>query len=376
MIEKTTGIIYTIAGTGVFGFNGNNVAADTAFLNGPVGLKFGIAGEDTDALFFCDATNFRVRVIHSGIITTLAGNDTQAYGGDGGLAVYAKFSNPTCICADKHRNLYITDGVDNVIRKIDAVTGKISTYAGGGTSLYGDGGPATSAQLHAPTGITTDTSGNIYFCDWANNVVRKIDALTGIISVIAGTYTAGFSGDSGLATAATLNRPADLIFDQEGNLFITDEFNNRIRKINAVTGIITTIAGNGATGFGGDNGPALNAKLYNPGGLCMGDSGIIYIADLENHRIRKLTPVPGTGVSEVCSIAQVPVIYPNPAQNDLYITNTEGQYSIADITGKILITGRLTKDQPVSIAALQSGLYFIQVLNKQGLKTNLRFVKE
>lgn len=390
-IDKITNIIYTIAGTGINGsYNGDGIDARTAKLYDPSGIIFGISGEDTNSMFVCDFNNYRIRKINSltNIIGTIAGKDTAGYSGDGGPAIMAKLYSPAGICADKNKNIYFTDYNASVIRKIDAVTGYISTIAGTGTRGYsGDGGAATSATLNGPIGIQLDKHGNIYFCDGWNNVVRRIDSATGTITTVAGdgylagTHSGAFGGDSGLATAARLNTPSYLQINDKGDLFICDQKNNRIRKVDGTTGIIITIAGTGGAGFSGDGGLATNAKLRDPSSICLVDSGIIYITDANNFRIRKLTPhdtsvnVPAVTSSEQLSI------YPNPVKNTLQfvVSNREfgSDYIIVGVNGRELMRAKIIAvKQTIDVSKLQPGNYFIQVMNKEGDKQSVRFVKE
>lgn len=234
----------------------------------------------------------------SQIIYTIAGTGSPAFSGDGGPALSASTSSPSGVVVDGSGNIYISDTYNYRIRKIDA-TGVISTIAGTGVFGYsGDGGPATSAQISGPTFITMDGSGNIYFPD--NNRIRKIDG-SGIISTIAGIGTAGFGGDGGPATSAQVDGPKGIAVDASGNVFFADCNNERIRKIDG-SGTISTIAGTGSSGFAGDGGPAVNAKFKDPYGICIDASGNMYIADANNDRIRKIDPsgtittIAGTGV--------------------------------------------------------------------------------
>jgi trimeric autotransporter adhesin len=225
-----------------------------------------------------------------GNIGTVAGNGTAGFSGDGGLATNAELKYPSGAFMDASGNLYITDMSNNRIREINAVTGNITTIAGNGTAGYnGDAGSATAAELNAPAAVAVDSSGNIYIADNNNNVVRKVTVSTGIITTFAGTGTAGYSGDGGAATSAKLTRPQDVAFDASGNLYIADSYNSVIRVVNASTGIITTVAGTGTAGYSGDGGAATSAKLQNPYSIAFDTSGNLYIADATNNRIRKIT---------------------------------------------------------------------------------------
>ena len=209
-------------------------------------------------LYIADTGNNRIRKVSAtGIITTVAGNGSAGYSGDGGPATSAQLDGPEGVAVDGSGNLYIADTCNNRIRKVSA-TGIITTVAGNGSAGYsGDGGPATSAQLSLPAGVAVDGSGNLYIADSGNNRIRKVSA-TGIITTVAGNGSPGYSGDGGPATSAQLNQPAGVAVDASGNLYIADSSNNRIRKVSA-TGIITTVAGNGFDGYSGDGGPATSA---------------------------------------------------------------------------------------------------------------------
>jgi sugar lactone lactonase YvrE len=234
------------------------------------------------------------------IITTIAGGGSSGLG-DGAEATSCELSHPGNILIDGAGDVYIADVNNNRIRKINAVNGIIVTIAGIGAAGYsGDTGAATAAKIKGPVGMIFDNSGNLFFADDYNNCVRKIDA-SGIISTVAGTGTAGYSGDNGIAIAAELNRPHYLAFDNIGNLYITDWGNNRIRKVSN-SGIITTIAGIGMPGHSGDNGPATAAKVNEPYGIAIDGLNNIYFADFGSNYVRKIDPsgvittIAGTGI--------------------------------------------------------------------------------
>ena len=218
------------------------------------------------------------------IIMTVAGKDTCGFSGDGGPATTAKIQ-PSCVTIDAFGNIFFSEGNNWRVRKINKF-GIISTVAGGG-GTFGDGGPATAAQLNHPAGVAVDVFGNLFIADANNNRIRKVDT-SGIISTVAGNGIAGFSGDGGQATSAQLNNASGVAVDASGNIFIAD--NNRIRKVNT-SGIISTVVGNGVGGFSGDGGTALSAQLNNPSGVVLDASGNIFIADRANHRIRKVNTV-------------------------------------------------------------------------------------
>ena len=238
-------------------------------------------------------TTYSIRKVDiDGNITRFAGNNTSGFSGDGGLAVNAQLNYPQGLALDQNGNLYISDMGNRVIRKV-AASGLISTFAGtpGVFGYAGDGGAATSAQLGAPAGICVDGSGNIYFADAGKHVIRKISN-DGMITTVAGTgNTSGYAGDGGMATSAKLYTPTDICVDAQGNLFIADKDNHCIRKVD-VSGIITTIAGLGGSlnyGFTGDGGIATTAKLNKPQSVSVDATGNIYISDYGNNRIRKVT---------------------------------------------------------------------------------------
>ena len=297
VLVAQTSTINTFAGNGQPGFSGDSGAATAASLSLPVFVATDVAGN----VYIADQNNNRIRKVDTkGIITTIAGTGTQGFSGDGGLAVNAELFLPTGVFADGLGNIFIADVGNQRIRKIDS-SGNITTVAGSGVKGYGgDGALATSAAFFNPVRAVVDNTGQIFIADQSNHRVRKVDT-KGIVTTIAGTGSQGFSGDGGLATAAALNNPTGVALDVHGNLFIADQFNQRIRKVDA-SGIITTVAGNGAAGFGGDGGPALSASLNYPGGLIVDTSGNIFFADDLNFRVREasaagnVTTVAGNGV--------------------------------------------------------------------------------
>jgi len=290
--------MYTFAGTGTLGYTGDGGLAQLAELDSPYGVSVDASGN----VYISDTQNFVVRKVDtSGKITTIAGSGGQGYNGDGIPATSAWLSNPTRAVVDTKGDLYIADVFNNRIRKVDT-TGTISTIAGTGQQGYnGDGIPAATAQLSSPSAVALDGAGNVYIADTWNNRIRKIDS-SGTITTIAGTGFAGVLGDGGPAVSAQVNEPEGLAVDGQGNVYIADYGNSKIREIDAA-GNINTIAGTGSIGYGGDGGPATAAVLNLPTGVAVDRAGNVYIADYQNCRIRKvdtsgtITTIAGTGVS-------------------------------------------------------------------------------
>ena len=283
----TSGIIIRFAGRLLSGgFSGDGGLDTSAKLNDPAGTAFDKHGN----FYIADNLNNRVRMVNTaGNIYTFAGCNSYTstgYKGDGGSALLAQLSGPTGFAYDTAQNLYIADRGNHVVRMINSA-GIISTVAGDDTSGYtGDGGPATSAKMVSPYSVATDRKGNLFICDPGKNVVRKVNS-AGIISTYAGSGVAGFSGDGGLADTARLSSPTAIATDKYGNLYIADEANNRIREVDT-SQVITTIAGTDIASFFGDGGPAILAEFNQPDGICTDTEGNIYISDKNNYRIRKI----------------------------------------------------------------------------------------
>ncbi len=297
-ITASTGVITTIAGTGVAGFSGDNGQATAATIKYPAGINLDSAGN----YYFGDrAGNNVIRkvTISSGVISTVAGTGSAsgAFNGDNIQATAATLSSPLDVVLDSYNNLYISETGSNRIRKVTVSTGVITTVVGTGTgSSTGDGSAATSATINGPKYSRFDSAGNLYLCEGSGNKVRKVITVTtdiptpapstqptyypslsphsiSVISTIVGTGSAGYSGDNGQATLAAINTPTGIALDASGNVYFNDFYNHRVRKITVATGIITTYAGTGTSSYSGDNGVASSATLSAPNGLCIDTSG-------------------------------------------------------------------------------------------------------
>jgi sugar lactone lactonase YvrE len=457
-IRKVTpsGRISTFAGTGIAGFSGDGGLAKNAMLNSPNGMLFDPAGN----MLVADGSNNRIRRIDpSGIITTIAGNGETGYSGDGGPALLAELNFVWGMFLDPGGNLYFTDVLNNVIRKIDTA-GIITSVAGTGTGGYnGDGIPAIRAELNFPRGVLLDSGGNLYIADTANKRVRKVDT-NGTITTFAGTGNGGFSGDGGPATSANIGRPRELlinrnqllisnagaarirtvsfnppniistfagsnpgydgdghsrfftdfngptgmVFTATGGLLVADQFNgrirevtaaststiaggvvgdnrrgvlstlttpenlafdsagnyyiaewggNRIRKLNAGSGQITTVAGTGVTGYSGDGGPATQAQLNGPLGVAADMAGNLYIADTSNLVIRK-----------VDSFGTITTFATDPSFSDLVSLAIDSAGNLYSADDGACVIRKITPAGAISIVA---GVEFVCGFNGDGL---------
>ncbi|HXP50549.1 MAG TPA: T9SS type A sorting domain-containing protein [Bacteroidia bacterium] len=352
------GVISTIAGNGKFTYSGDGGPAVSSGLNGPTGVFSDPQGN----VYLTDIGNGRIREITTqGKIFTVAGNGSYGFSGDGGPATASSFKDPTGVVLDDSGNVYVADVFNNRIRKINK-TGIITTIAGNGVAGYaGDGGPATLAELYYPTGIAIDNEDNIYIADEDNNRIRKISS-GGIITTVAGDGTASFSGDEGPATLAGLNFPAGVAIDKLNNLYIADAVNNRIRMVNT-KGVISTIAGNGVPNYEGDGGLALTASLYNPTSVTIDTSGNLFIGDAFNFRVRKLTRINREISSGIDTIS----IYPNPNFGIFNVqlqnaTSSETIY-IYNIIGEKIYSANLNQNSTteINLAGLRSGVYLYKI---------------
>jgi sugar lactone lactonase YvrE len=285
------GAVTTLVGTGQAAYSGDDGPAGAATLHWPHGVTLDPAGA---GLYIADSANHRVRRVDlaSGIIATVAGSATPGAGGDGGPATAAQLQDPKALYAAPSGELYIADSGNDRIRRVDG-TGTITTVAGTGIAGYsGDGGPATAAQFDGPRGLAGDGAGNLYVADDNNHRIRRIDG-AGVVTTLAGTGTGGFSGDGGPAVSAQLDHPRGVAVDGRGNVFIADSMSARVRMVDP-GGVIATVAGCGRQGYGGDGGPATVARLFEPRGVAVDAAGRLFVADTYNDRVRRVDePRPG-----------------------------------------------------------------------------------
>jgi hypothetical protein len=336
-------------------------------------LPSGITLDGAGNLYIADTLHFRIRMVCAsstsailsgtsaacagpGIITTIAGNTASGNTGNNGPASLATLNLPSAVALDGAGNLYIADTGNNVIRMISAASGIITTVAGGGsgcggqTDNVGDGCLATSGKLNSPQGVTVDFGGNIFISDTANQRIRRVDAVTGIITTVAGDGftnpdgSGGYSGDTHAATLAELNAPEAVAFDPAGNMYIADSANNVVREVSAASGIISTFAGTGTAGYSGDGGKATAADLRVPSGVVVDPGGNIYIADTQNEAIRKVTSASSSTPGIISAIAASQV----------------GEYYFAGNFSQLFIYG------PIGLFLDSSGnLYFADSLNME-----------
>ncbi|HTC86767.1 MAG TPA: NF038122 family metalloprotease, partial [Bryobacteraceae bacterium] len=257
----------------------------------------GVIAIDTTGNAYVAVNDGVFKIGPSGVRARVAGTERHGrYSGDGGPAILAGL-NPRSVALDTEGNLYLADESNNRIRKVTIATGIVTTVAGNGVKGFlGDGGGATNARLDGPTGVALDPEGNFYIADGTadgHNRIRRVGAATGVITTVAGNGSQGYSGDGGPATSAQLSSLGGLAADASGNLYIADNFNHRVRMVSLATGIITTVAGSGIAGSAGDGGPAASAELNNPLSVAVDTAGDVYIADSGNYRIRKVTIASG-----------------------------------------------------------------------------------
>lgn len=320
--------ISTVLGTGSPGYSDQQV-------NNPYGVVIGPDG----GLFFCDLDNQRIRRfdLRTKTTTTIAGNGQRGYAGDGGPAVAASLNMPHEIQFDRAGHLYIAERDSHVVRKVDMRSGTISTLAGTGVAGFsGDGGPASMAQLRQPHSIAIDRRDRLLICDIGNQRVRRVDLTTGTIETYAGTGVAQPTPDGAPLAGTPLQGPRTLVFDPAGDLYLALREGNAIYRIDAARETLHHVAGTGRQGYSGDGGPARNAELAGPKGLAFG-GGALYVADTENHVIRKIdiasgviTTALGTGQRGdgpetdplTCRLARPHGLFVD-ASNAVYVTDSE-----------------------------------------------------
>src|ERR1700682_3475824 len=360
-VDASSGIITTVAGSGTWGYAGDGGPATAAQLSGPYDVKLDGSGN----LYVCDSNNNRIRRVDAvtGIISTVAGTGVAGFGGDGGAATNAQLNTPYGLAIDAAGNIYIADTANNRLRRVDAGTGVITTVAGNGVFAFtGDGGPATAASV-SPASVALDSAGNLYVSDTGvvfvasggpgsggpppNYRVRRIDAVTGIISTVAGTGATFFNGDGIPASNANVV-PSQLAVDSSGNLILIDSADFRVRIIDASTGLIWTIVGNGlGTGccFTGDGGPATSAPLSGPIGLALSPSGPLFFSEHGGNRVRRVAlPSPFASTATTLSASTASVQTSDPvtftavlsAINGLANNSTRGFQFVDMNTGALL----------------------------------------
>ena len=286
------GKISTFAGTGIAGRDGDGGPATAAKLASPFGVTRGPDG----ALYVCEVDNHVIRrIAKDGTISAVAGNGTRGFSGDGGPALKAQLNEPYEVRFDREGNMFFVEMRNQLVRRVDATTRAISTLAGAGEPGYsGDGGPATKARLNQPHSLQLDASGNIFICDIGNHCIRRVDARTGIITTFAGTGAKAPTPDGAPIAGTPLNGPRAIDFDRDGNLWLALREGNAVYKLDLRAGTIHHVAGTGKQGFTGNGGPAKLATLSGPKGLSIGPNGNVYLADTERHSIRMIDLKKGT----------------------------------------------------------------------------------
>lgn len=411
-------IITTVAGTGAIGYSGDGGPALTAKFHEPVDIAFDKQGN----MYVTDVLNYCIRKISTtGIITTFAGNGTNGLTLYGSAATATSLMSPKSVCVDNAGNILITDvyyiakvDTSGIISKIagnptassfnnvPALNGRLTNVVGialdnlghlyigdeansrlkvvrtdgkmyhfGGTGSpgdpRGDNGPVLFARLTTPMSVKVDKDNNVYFVDSATTV-RKVNP-AGVVTTVAGNRIEGFSGDGGPATAASFHQVQNVIVDKHGNLYIADALNHRIRKV-STNGIVTTVVGNGTAGFSGDGGPATAASLNGPWGMALDSVGNLFIVDVLNQRIRKVSGL-YTDVPVIADKTAEPLIFPNPVQDELTIEVDKDSYHslvMYDIIGKIVLQKVISQNNvKINMAGIPAGVYYLEFKNEAGV---------
>ena len=381
-IDAATGKIYTIAGDGVYAPPTNGALATSTHIS----TVSSICVDDTGNVYICDYDNSIIeKVDTAGVLTIVAGNGKNAYAGDGGKATVASLGLPVSVCLDKRNNLYISDQQFYVVRKVNLATGIITTVAGDGTPGFtGDGNDAKLAELNNPSAIFADKNSNIYICDGANNRIRLISDTTGHIFTIVGTGMAGFAGDGGVGRICEIESPVGIYVNDSGVIFFSDLFNDRIREVNkginggGIGGIIHTIAGNGNLGDTGDGDTATKAQISLPINLYGDKNGNIYFVENGGSRVRKLSPILGS--SNITTVSKNKLnYYPNPATNTLWIDcNNAISIQIRSIDGSMIFhTENITSSfLNLDVSNFPVGVYDLSLCYQDGDKQTAPFIKK
>jgi trimeric autotransporter adhesin len=382
---SSSGTISTFAGNGTAGYAGDGAAANAANINEGIyaGQTGGVYAFGT-SIYIADAWNNVVRKVDgAGFITTVAGNNTAGFGGDGSAATTAMLDTPAGICLDAAGNLYIADMNNNRIRKVTPA-GIISTVAGNGTPGFsGDGTAAITASIDHPTDVKVDAAGNIYIADWGNRRIRKVNP-SGTISTYAGNGSAGYTGDGGSALSAGIGSFGGITLDAAGTLFIAG--GGSVRKVNTMTGIISNVAGNGTYVYCCDGSLATTAGLTEVWGAVFDTHGALYIADAASGRVRKIPGVGVTGVAQVNHPAAI-TLAPNPNNGTVTISgtlNTKSNETVAltvtNMLGQVVYTATITANNgnindQVNLGNIANGVYILNMTT--GTETIVsRFVVE
>ncbi|MBL0034432.1 MAG: hypothetical protein IPP26_01450 [Flavobacteriales bacterium] len=366
-IDASTGNMEHVAGIGILGYGGNGGAATGAGLAYPFGLAFNADGD----LFIGERDAFRIRRISAsdGTITTYAG--TMSPGNNTEVpALSAALHAPMGVRFTASGDLLLSVIGNNYVRYIDADSMYLHAFAGNGTAAFaGDGGAALTASLNQPYDIAIASNGDVYIADINNACIRKVDAITGIITTVAGIGTgpSAYNGDGIPAMQATLGLPLGIAFDADDNLYICDANQSRIRKVDAFTDLISTIAGTATSGFNGDNISSSTAMISAPCGIVVDSAGRVIFADAANHRIRMLAPMDDIGVSDVTGTTVSISVYPSPASEHIMVNVLRGTAGVPieliDGAGRLVyrVSGSMSGNTVLPVTDLAPGLYHVRV---------------